>query len=253
MRYLRRFCFVLTCASVTTAIGQEQDVRFYEQGGITYRETKTKVRRPVRELEYQDQQQTFYREKYHTQMHSVQQYRYQPITQYYWEPRVHGQWNIFRGPHLAYHLRPITTWQSQTRTAQFPVTQRSVEPETRTVKVPVPKLSFKEEEVVSRTAVGPAAANRKLATAAPRPTPAIAWNLAPGPPNYGVGWSPATVYVPAAPQIATNVASPGWNYGAYGAYGGVARLEGDPPRYGNGASAANAGAWQARRDTSDAR
>lgn len=251
MRYALRIGFVLIVCSATMARGQDQDVRFYEQGGITYRETKTKVRRPVREIEYQDQQQTFYREKYATQMQSVREYRYQAITQYYWEPRVHGRWNVFTGPHLAYHLRPQTTWQHQTRLAEYPVTQRTYEPQTRTVRTAVPKLSFKEEEVVARTAVGPAASGRQLATApAPQP-PTIAWNLTPNRPSYTYGWSRAPVYVPAYPQVAQNYITPGWNYGAYG---GVARLDGDPPRYGNGYSTApNAGAWQARRDTTESR
>lgn len=256
MQYALRIGFVLILIlcwanSVDNiAVGQDQDVRFYEQGGITYRETKTKVRRPVREIEYQDQQQTSYREKYDTQMQTIREYRYQPITQYSWEPRVHGRWNIFTGPHVAYHVRPYTTWQHQTRLAQYPVTQRTYEPQTRTVQTAVPKLSFKEEEVVTRTAVGPAASGRQIATAPAQQPPAIAWNLTPNRPNYSYGWARAPVYVPAYPQVAQNYITPGWN----GAYGGVARLEGDPPRDGYGyRTAANAGAWQARRDATESR
>jgi hypothetical protein len=257
MQYALRISGILIVVSSTIGFGQEQDVRYYEQGGTTYREAKTTIRRPVREMVYQDQQQTYYREKYDTQMHSVQQFRYQPMTYYYWEPRRHGTWNIFSEPHVAYHLRSHTTWQAQTRTTQVPVTQRTYVAETRTVKAAVPKLSLKEEEVVTRMAVGPAASNRQLAaTPASQPVtpasqPAIAWNLAPSPPSYGYAWSTAPVYIPATPQLATT--TPSWTYGASSPYGGVARLEGDPPRYGHNATLTNAGNWQARRDTNSSR
>lgn len=261
MRYALLTGLILLAASAANVCAQNEDVRFFEQGGITYRESTTTVRQPTREIEYEDKQQTTYREKYDTRMQSVRQYRYAPITQYTWESRVHGRWNLFTGPHMAYYLRPQGSWQLQTRTAQIPVTERRIEQDTRTVKVAVPKLSMQEREVVTRTAVGPAAANRRLAAAPPAQPdqPALAWNLAPRTtyaPAYA--WAPPQVaqpqfYVPAYPQVANNYATPGWSYGANGAYGGIARLDGDPPRYGYSAGAPNAGAWQARRSSTESR
>jgi hypothetical protein len=224
------------------------DVRYYEEGGITYRETRSTVKQPVREIEYENQQQTYYREQYQTQMHDVQQMVYQPVTQYRWEPRTHGWWRIFQGPHIAYHLIPETRWQTNVVNQKLPVTQRSYIPETRTVRVAVPKLSLKETENVTRTAVGPAAGNTRLSqapTTAPTTSQApasIAWNVTPAPVTYGYSYPSAPVYLPAYPAAQYAYGSP--VYSPYGTYGGVARLEGDPPRY--GLSAVGEGNWQAR-------
>lgn len=252
MRDALQTSLILLAIAATAVQAQDEDVRFYEQGGVTYRETTTRMRQPTREIEYKDQEQTVYREKYDTRVQTYRQYRYAPTTQYYWEPRVHNTWNIFASPHMAYHLQPRTNWQLQTRAAQVPITERRLEPETRMVKVAVPKLSMQERDVVSRTAVGPAAANRQLASSSQPTQPALAWNIAPQAtytPTYA--WArPAQVYVPAYPQLAYGYAAP--TYGGYGAYGGVAQLNSDPPRYGN-YYAPNAGAWQARRDATQTR
>ena len=209
----------------------QQHVRYYEQGGITYRETRTKTQIPTREVEYKDVPQQYYRENYQTNFQTYQRAVYQPTTQYRWEPRWHEWWNVFRGPHVAYHLRPQTVWQPSLQTYQVPVTTRTVVPETTTVRMAVPKLAMKDDEIVTRTAVGPAAGTRQLAQTN-NAQPVLAWNV-PAQPAYGYAWAPP-VYSPTYPVIAT---APNWGYG------GVARLEGDPPRWGY--SYRSEGAWQA--------
>ena len=248
-------CFLLTGLTVcgTCQPGMCQESRFYQQGGITFKETRTKVQQPVREIEYQDQQQTWYRERYITDMQPVAQTVYQPTTQYVWEPRWHEWWRPFQGPHLAYHLVPRSAWQPQVLNQQIPVTRREVIPETRTVRVPTQKLSMKEVEQVTRVAVGPAASNAAVAQAPAASAPGLAWNLPTIP-------QPAAVYVPPTPNYAArNYAAPNYAYVApNGAanyaypYGGVARMESDPPRFGSAlATLPSEGAWQARRDTGD--
>ncbi len=221
---------LLLLAANQTGTGQES--RFFEQGGVTFKETRTKVQQPVREIEYQDQQQTFYRERYVTDIQTTPQTVYQPTTQYVWEPRWHEWWRPFQGPHLAYHLVPHAAWQPQVVNQQIPVTRREVIPETRTVRVPTQKLSMKEVEQVSRVAVGPAASNMTLAQAPSTSSPSLAWNL-PTVPN-SVPY-PATVYVP---PVANYAYVPTYGTSNYSyPYGGVAQLESDPPRYGSGLAA----------------
>ena len=167
VRFRRRLLLVWS-VSLLTGIGpaaEGQESRYYEEGGITYKEVRTKVQQPVRELEYKDEQQTYYRERYVTDMQPTAQTLYVPAVQYVWEARWHDWWRIFEGPHVAYHLVPRSTWQPQVVNYQVPITRREVTPETRTVRVAVPKLSMKEVESVTRVAVGPAASQSNMAQA----------------------------------------------------------------------------------------
>lgn len=205
-----------------------EQVRYYEQGGITYREARDTVRKPVREFEYKNQQQTYYREQYTTSFQDYQQLQYQPVTQYQWQPRWHGWWRVFRGPELAYHLVPQTTWQTKSQTYRYPVTTRQLVPDTQTVQVAMPKLAFKEEEVVTRTAVAPGARSTLAASRVP-PVPTRLATPA------GTYLPPAVAYVPPATPYTAGTFVNSYDNSQYG---GVARLEGDPPRYSTAISGA---------------
>jgi hypothetical protein len=249
---VRRCLWLGLAAAILTrcspaAHGQES--RYFEEGGITFRETRTKIQQPVQELEYKDEQQTYYRERYITDMQPSAQTVYQPAVQYVWEPRWHGWWRIFEGPHVAYHLVPRSTWQPQVVNYQVPVTRREVIPETRTVRVAVPKLSMKEVENVTRVAVGPAAGRVAVPPPPGATAPSMAWNLPPAP-VAAQSLPGAPVYIPASPAYAYTP------YGVsppYSPYGGVARLYSDPPRYGAGVAGSGQGTWQARSTSNSTR
>jgi hypothetical protein len=210
---VRSFVGTVCCLAVAfvATTGRGDDVRFYEENGQTIKESRTLARVPVRDVRYEDRQQTVYRQQETNGTQSVTQYYYYPVTQYRWEPRWHGWWRIFQGPHLAYHYVPTTQWQVGSHSVQLPGGQRQWVPETRTVKVAIPQLRFEEREQVTRTVVASDAA------------PAPAAN----------GRAPA--YRP--------LATPPAVWSPYGMYGGTARLDGDPPRYATGTE----GGWQARR------
>ena len=184
---------------VAATAGAADDVRYYQQNGVTYRETRTVVKQPVNDVQYRDLQQTIYRNRYTTEMRNVVRNGYVPVTRYTWEPRWHGQWNIFQGPHLAYHLVPYTNWENRQQTIQVPTTRREVVPETRTVRVPQTNLRYEDRVQVTRVPVGPSAPHVSSA-AAQHPTP---------------------IFRP-----------PMQNVDQREVYGGIARLDGDPPRYG---------------------
>jgi hypothetical protein len=191
MRSIRRLVILAAVASVAYTGRAASEDRVYEQDGVTYRETRNRVRRPVSETRYQERDEVFYREKYTTEMRDVAQTVATPVTQYVWEARWHGWWNPFQEPYVAYHLVPYTSWSTRQQSVRLPVTRREFFPEKRTVRVPVTTLRMVEEDRITRVAVNPP---RQLQSLAPA-------------------------------GAATPIAAP---------IGGIARMEGDPPRRGTG-------------------
>lgn len=163
----------LLLATVVLAISQQtwaQDVRYYEQDGVTYREVRNTTQKPVVDVTYQNREETVYRQQITTKFEDYSQLSYQPVTTYRWEPRWHGWWRIFRGPHVAYHLVPSTSWQAQAHTVRIPVTKSHWVPETRVVQTPVKQLRMVDHDQVTRTAMGPAASQTTALTPANRST-----------------------------------------------------------------------------------
>jgi hypothetical protein len=189
----------LLVSYLAASAAADDDVRYYQQNGVTYRETRTVVKQPVNDVQYRDMQKTFYRDRYTTEMRDVVRNSYVPVMRHAWQPRWHGQWNILHGPHLAYHLVPYTSWEVRQQTIQVPTTRREVVPETRTVRVPQTNLRYEDRVQVTRVPVGPSATHGSSRAAQP----------------------PAHVF-----------RRPTQNVDQREMYGGIARLDGDPPRYG---------------------
>ena len=131
----------------------EPSVRYYTENGITYKETRTTVRRPVVERRMEQREKTVYREKVSTSYEPHTQLSYTPVTTYRWEGRWHDVLHPFKTPYVGYHLVPETNWQTNTVQVQRPVTRRDLIPEKQTVQVPVTTHRYVEEEVVHRTPV----------------------------------------------------------------------------------------------------
>lgn len=193
-------------ATSASAAAAADDIRYYQQNGVTYRETRTVIKQPVNDVQYRDLQKTFYRDRYTTEMRDVVRNSYVPVTRHAWQPRWHGQWNILQGPHLAYHLVPYTNWELRQQTIQVPTTRREVVPEMRTVRVPQTNLRHEDRVEVPHGPVGTTAPHASSKTAQP----------------------PANVF-----------RRPTQNVDQREVYGGVARLEDDPPRYGTAAMSGN--------------
>ena len=163
MRYLMIPIAALVGGLAAASFGAEADVRYYQQHGVTYRETRAVVRRPVSQTRIEQREQTVYRQRYSTEMRSTTQSVVTPVVQYYWQAQWHGWWNPFQQPYLAYHAVPYTSWQTRQQTVRLPVTQRELVPEKRTVRVPVTTLRLVRKEEVSRVAVKPAPSAPALA------------------------------------------------------------------------------------------
>ena len=146
--------FLIGVLLLVASRAMAQDVRFYEDNGITYRETTQTVKRPIPHTEMQPQNVTYYRERYTTDLQEVTRTYQVPVTQYQYEPHVEGRWNPFVQPTLSYRMVPRTHWETKTEVVKIPVSRRDVVPETVTHQVPVTTHKIAEDKVVSRVAIG---------------------------------------------------------------------------------------------------
>jgi hypothetical protein len=203
MILIRQILVVLIVASIfslSSAAGDQ--VRYYQENGITYCETRRTVQRPVCETTMQQTTRTVYKEQYYTETKDVTRVYWCPVTTYRADTYWVGRLNPFVEPYLETQWVPQTCWQQRTEVVKLPVTCRKLSPETEQVQVPVTTRKLVSEEVVvSRVAVSgpvPRAVSRGVAT--------------PGQPIVGI---------------------PGSTYSGE-RIGGIARLNQDPPRYGVG-------------------
>ncbi len=132
------------CASVAAA----QEIRYVRRDGVLYQEQVCRRWRPVVQTTYQTQEQIVYREEVTTQQQEITTVVRTPAVEYVWEPYIHGRWNPFRTPALAYRWVPRTVWREEVRKVKMPVTVRKLVPEKRIRRVPVVTQHWVPEEVV---------------------------------------------------------------------------------------------------------
>jgi hypothetical protein len=219
-----------TLALATWHTGLRADeVRYFEKDGVTYRETRQVVRRPVVETKLEARDCTVYRDKLTTQLQDTPRTIPVAITEYHWVPVWHRPLNPFAAPYLTYQMVPQTRWESRSDTVKTAVTRREVVPEKITQHVPVTTQRFVEDEIISRVAVGTrppgTTPTSSLAGSAPAAAPAT---LPPsgsrysqlGTPPPGALAAPKTLAPPAgAAEVANRPA-----------LGGVMKYDSDPPR-----------------------
>jgi len=170
------------------AIGSSfaDDVRYYEQNGVTYRETRHTIQRPVWATRYEQREQTVYKPQVTTEYRDSYQTYQVPVTQYRWTSRWHGRWNPFVQPYTTQALVPVTHFEYRTEVVKVPVARTQWIPEKRMVQVPVTTQRIVSDEVVRRVAV----------SVAPRPRGAAngiggVARLESDPPRQGTGWQAA--------------------------------------------------------------
>ncbi|MCA9246962.1 MAG: hypothetical protein KDA42_07605 [Planctomycetales bacterium] len=147
------------------------EVRYFEQDGLTYKETRRLVQRPVNEIQYEQREQTVYREQLHTDLVETSRTYHHPVTEYRWVTVLKGRWNPLVQPYFTQQLMPVQTWQPREHIIRTPVQRRELIPETRTVQVPVSKQRVAQEEMISRVVVGPASGASSVAGVANGSTP----------------------------------------------------------------------------------
>jgi hypothetical protein len=154
------------------------EVRDYEENGVTYREVRRKVTEPVTEVHCVEQQHTTgFREHVNLQMCDQTRSYVVPVTEYRLESHWRGRYNPFVQPYLEQRVVPRTHWETRLETVKVPVATRQLLPVTTTVRVPVTTQKMVERNVVvSRVAISGQPTNSvKVSTdpfAAPTTTPA---------------------------------------------------------------------------------
>ena len=194
--------FVFIVIAVCAASSRAQEVVYYEENGVTYRETRQTVRCPVAETKIQESEQTVYRPQWKTETRDVVRTYHVPITEYRWEAYWQGRFNPFAQPYLAQRLVPSTRWEPRTETVKVPTTSYTVVPEKSVVRTSVTTWKTIERQVTARQPV----AGRIVASAAtPAPTTSTSVQAA-------------------------STSAPGQANGNGSIYGGVANLDNGPPR-----------------------
>lgn len=191
-------CLLAGSLSVCGQAGAE-DVRYYEEGGVTYCERRRVVQKPVVETRYEERETTVYREQYTTETQESQRMVYVPVTEYRWEAYWRNRFNPFAQPYLDQRLVPRTHWEARAETVRTPIVRRQVVPEVQRQQVPVVTRRMVDEEFISRVAVtGP---NGRGVASQPMTSVADARNRIGGvsnldrdPPRYqsAPAWRPAT-------------------------------------------------------------
>jgi hypothetical protein len=190
---------VASIFSLSSAAGDQ--LRYYQENGITYCETRRTVQHPVCETQMQQTTRTVYKEQYYTETKDVVQVSWRPVTTYRAETHWVGILNPFVEPALETQWIPQTSWQQQSQVVKMPVTCRKLVSEVQQVQVPVTTQKIVSQEVVSRVAVG-------------GPVPRVVPQSIATPTQSFVG-------IPGSINSGEKI-------------GGIARLNQDPPRYGVG-------------------
>jgi hypothetical protein len=170
---------LLVFASLNVRAANAQ-VDYVDENGIRYQVTRQVVPRSVPVTKTVDQTQTTYRQQVTTENMQHQQVYQVPVTQYQIVSRLNGRWNPFVQPYWTHHYEPVTTWQTQVGTVQIPVTRVAWAPETRTVPQQVTTWETHNQEIVTKTPIGPstiggpgsntALASRPLTSSSPSAT-----------------------------------------------------------------------------------
>jgi hypothetical protein len=217
LRQLFLVSIVASISSQPAVYGQQ--VRYYQQNGVTYCETYQTVQRPITETSMQQTTRTVYKDQYYTETKDVTQNVWCPVTYYRAENYWVGRWNPFVEPYVETEWIPETCWRRQTQTVKMPITCRRIVPEEQKVVMPVTTQRIVSQDyVLNRVAIAdpPIQSAAQLAQQTnPQnnspPTPAQSQPFA-GPQNSNYNFNSQ---ISNGQQI-----------------GGIARLREDPPRYG---------------------
>jgi hypothetical protein len=159
----------------TVVCGQGAGYETDPATGIVYRKVIRTVERPVVETTVQQRQQTVYRPQTVTEVKPETRTVYTPVVEYKWQPRLHGRWNPFQRPTVAYHHVPTTHWEPRSEVVQRTNTRTEWVAENRTIEEPRRVVRMTREQKVDYEPVG------KVGTpqAGPTATSSIASRLRP--------------------------------------------------------------------------
>jgi hypothetical protein len=203
--------------------------------GIVYRQVSKTVERPVIETKVEQQNQTVYRPETVTESKPENRTVYTPVVEYKWQPRLHGRWNPFQQPTVAYHHVPETRWEARNEVVNRTQSRTQWIAENRTVDVPRQLGRMQREQKTELEVVG------KVATPtanAPGPSNAIAARLRPLDSSARVeplGDSRVATTYSTPVYTAPSFSAPSYNAPQIAA-STIGRMTSDPPRRNTGQS-----------------
>ena len=135
----RHSCFVLFAAGLALVAVETraEEVRYYEQNGVTYREVRRVVEERIPETKLQDCTRTVYREQVTCENKDVVRTYWLPVTDCHWQTRWINYGNPFAPAYQVLEYVPTTRWESRTECVKMPVECRRMVPEVQTVQTPV--------------------------------------------------------------------------------------------------------------------
>jgi hypothetical protein len=158
---------IVSLALSTREAAGQASVEYVEEGGVRYRVTKQLVQRPISQTDWQEQQQTVYRERYDTQWQTNYRTHLTPVTEYRQKLYLANRWNPLATPYWTYRYVPVTRWEARQESYSTPIAQRTWMPEQQTVRIPRTTTQMATEEHVSKVAVGPATSGGTLGASPP--------------------------------------------------------------------------------------
>jgi hypothetical protein len=130
------------------------NVRYYEENGVTYKETHQTFQRQIPETQLQPQSRTVLRGQWKTDTHDIVRTVQVPITEYKMEVYYPNRFNPFVQPTPAYRYVPVTRYEARTEVTKVPVARYEATPTTETYHVPVTTYRTVPESSTHRVAVG---------------------------------------------------------------------------------------------------
>jgi hypothetical protein len=122
--------------------------------GIVYRAETRTVERPVVDVQVQKQEHTVYRPQTVSETKTEPRTVYLPVVEHHWEARVHGRWNPFVQPTVAYHHVPRTRWEAKTEAIPTVQTRTQWIAEKQTIDVPTRVVRIDREQRTEYIPVG---------------------------------------------------------------------------------------------------
>jgi hypothetical protein len=156
---------VLALLGSGATLAPADEVNYFDQDGITYRETVQTTQRTIPRTTMQPQEQTYMRQRYTTELQDTQRTYQVPVTEYQWKPETHRSWNPFSPPYVAYRMVAQTRWETRSETVKIPVAKVETVPEKITHQIPVTTHHVAQESVRTRVAIGPSANHAGTAVA----------------------------------------------------------------------------------------
>lgn len=122
--------------------------------GIVYRPETRTIETPVVDTQIKKEERVLYRPQTVTDVRNEARTTYTPVVEHKWEPRLHGRWNPFSQPTVAYHHVPTTRWEARNEVVPRTTTRTEWVAEKQMVEIPTRIVRIERTSKTDYVAVG---------------------------------------------------------------------------------------------------